>query len=217
MTNQVQNDADEKETGRIEAFSDGVIAIAITLLAFDLRAPAEASIQTYGGLLPALANDWPSYLAFLAGFATIGVMWLNHHRMFTAIRRSDDGLLILNGLLLMAITLVPFVTKLVGTYLQTPQASMAVVAYAGWNVILAIFFNLLWRYAAYNSHLFSKHTDLDLVAFITKQYAFGPLLYVIALVAGLFSPLLGVLICMGLAVFFALPNKQSQLIKKPAP
>lgn len=204
-------DADEKETGRIEAFSDGVIAIAITLLAFDLRVP---DAKAYGGLIPALLAGWPVYVAFLAGFATILVMWLNHHRMFSQIRRSDDMLLLLNGLLLLGITIVPFTTKLVAEYLQTDQASIAVAIYAGWSVILAFFYNFLWRYAAHNHHLFSRKTDLTMVKTISWQYWFGPTVYLMALVAAFFNPIVGLLICMALAVFFSLPNKQLQAMNK---
>ena len=205
---------DEKETGRIEAFSDGVIAIAITLLVLDLRVPDPDFASQHGGLLPTLLEDWPIYLAFLAGFFTILVMWINHHRMFTAIRRSDDNLMILNGLLLLAITVIPFVTKLMAEYLPTDQASVAVAVYAGWSVILAIFFNFLWRYAASNNQLFSHKTDLSLVKFISQQYAFGPIFYLVALFASFIHPALGLLICMGLAIFFSLPNKQYEALNK---
>lgn len=208
------DDADEKETGRIEAFSDGVIAIAITLLVLDLRVPTLAAVQEHGGLLQALSEDWPIYFAFLAGFFAILVMWINHHRMFSAIRRADDTLMILNGLLLLGITVIPFPTKLVAEYLQTDYASVAVAIYAGWSVLLAIFFNLLWRYAAHHQHLFSRRTDLNLVRYISWQYMFGPVFYLVALLVAFVSPALGLLICMGLAIFFSLPNKQYQSLRK---
>ena len=89
------------ETARIEAFSDGVFAIAITLLILEIRVPP----QTQDGLLrDALRDLWPSYIAFLASFMTIGVMWLNHHRLFSLITKKDDGLIAFNLLLLLGIT-----------------------------------------------------------------------------------------------------------------
>src|SRR6266480_1695989 len=87
--------ADPKETARIEAFSDGVFAIAITLLVLELKVPRE---HEPGELAPALLALWPSYLAFLTSFATIGIMWINHHRLFNLIHRSNQGLLIANSL-----------------------------------------------------------------------------------------------------------------------
>src|SRR5436190_1251361 len=99
----------QNETARVEAFSDGVFAIAITLLILEIRVPPSAARD---GLGPALAHLWPSFLAFLASFMTIGVMWLNHHRLFNLIHRSDDGLVAFNLLLLLGITWIPFPTAL---------------------------------------------------------------------------------------------------------
>jgi TMEM175 potassium channel family protein len=96
----------QTETNRIEAFSDGMFAIAITLLILEIKVPASGA----GGLAKALGQQWPSYLAFLLSFFYIGVMWMNHHRMFTHIRRSNDTLLVLNLLLLLGVTTVPFPT-----------------------------------------------------------------------------------------------------------
>ena len=90
------------ETARIEAFSDGVFAIAITLLVLDLKVPRELGQDRT--LEQALVAQWPAYLAFVSSFMTILIMWVNHHRMFTLIGRSDDRLLFYNGLLLMGVT-----------------------------------------------------------------------------------------------------------------
>jgi len=110
--------ADEKETARIEAFSDGVFAIAITLLILEIKVPQEAGSEE--ALTKALARQWPSYVAFLSSFATIGIMWINHHRLFTHIRRIDHGLLVLNSLLLLAVVVVPFPTALLAAHWGGP-------------------------------------------------------------------------------------------------
>src|SRR5258708_15528139 len=93
----------QSETLRIEAFSDGVFAIAITLLILEIKIPNPAQ----GSLATALLRQWPSYVGFLLSFAYTGVMWMNHHRMFTHIKRSNDTLLVLNLLLLLGVTVVP--------------------------------------------------------------------------------------------------------------
>jgi len=103
----------ENETGRLEAFSDGVIAVAITLLVLDIKVPHATDLGG-GTLLRALSHQWPVYLAYLTSFATILVMWLNHHNLFKQIKRVDHTLLLLNGLLLLGVTLVPFPTALIG-------------------------------------------------------------------------------------------------------
>src|SRR5262249_42578260 len=97
-----------RESERLEAFSDGVFAIAITLLVLELKVPPRDA-----DLAAALLSGWPSYVAFLTSFATIGIMWLNHHRLFTTIRRVDHGTLVLNGLLLLGVTALPFPTAIV--------------------------------------------------------------------------------------------------------
>src|SRR5438270_13814781 len=96
------------ETSRIEAFSDGVFAIAITLLILDVHVPTISQ----GPLGAALRRQWPTYIAYLISFAFIGIMWVNHHRLFNHIRRSDNGLMFLNLLLLLGVSAVPFPTAL---------------------------------------------------------------------------------------------------------
>ena len=174
----------EKETGRVEAFSDGVFAIAITLLVLDLKVPRLGD-QPAGNLLRALASQWPTYLAFVTSFLTILVMWVNHHRLFGQIRKTDHLFLILNGLLLMGVTVVPFPTSLLAEYIESQEARVAAIVYTGTFVVIAIFFNLLWRYATgKGGRLLGQDHDPVVVRGITEQYRFGPLMYaVIALVA----------------------------------
>jgi len=102
-------------TSRLEAFSDGVFAIAITLLILEIKVPPPGAA---GELGPALARLWPSYLALVTSFANVGVMWINHHRLFGLIERTDEGLLGLNLLLLLGVTLVPFPTALLAEHLR---------------------------------------------------------------------------------------------------
>src|ERR1700680_3215204 len=97
-----------EETGRVEAFSDGVFAIAMTLLVLDIKVPRD--LAEGGTPAQALPSQWPTYLAFVTSYATILIMWVNHHRLFTHIARWDDRLLFANGLLLLGIVLVPFPT-----------------------------------------------------------------------------------------------------------
>jgi len=199
----------EKETARIEAFSDGVFSIAITLLVLDIHVPTTDQADATG-LLSQLLHLWPNMLAFVASFFFILVMWINHHRLFTLIRRSDNNLLLLNGLLLFGVILVPFPTALAAEYLQHRDEATAVMFYTGWFFVIAIFFNLLWRYAAHNNRLLTEKTDRQLAAALTRQFSFGSPLYLAALLVGLFSPLLSIVLSIALAVFFALPSKAIQ-------
>jgi len=200
---------DDKETARIEAFSDGVFSIAITLLVLDIHVPTTEQADI-NGLLAQLLHLWPNLLALVVSFFFILVMWINHHRVFTVIRRSDNNLMLLNGLLLFGVILVPFSTALVAEYLQHRDESIAMMIYTGWYLMIAIFFNALWRYAAYKNRLFSEKTDQRLAAAITRQYSFGIPLYAFALLVVLVSPLLSMILSLVLAIFFAIPSRAIQ-------
>jgi uncharacterized membrane protein len=195
---------EEKETGRIEAFSDGVFAIALTLLILDIKVPSR-DLPAGVNLLTALTRQWPSYFAFILGFATIAIMWINHHRLFSLIKRSNDPLMILNCLLLFIITFVPFPTALLSEYLGQPDERTAVLVYCGTSIVIAICFNLLWRYAAYKNRLLDRNSDPASIAAISRSYLFGPLVYSIAFVLVFVSVALSLLLAFGLAIFFALP------------
>ncbi len=196
------------ETGRVEAFSDGVYAIAITLLILEIKVPR--------GLPHTLAHDllqqWPSYFAFLLSFFFIGVMWVNHHRMFTHIRRADDALLLLNLLLLLGVTVVPFPTAVLASHLAGPDARTAALLYNATYFVIAVFFNVLWRYAVGHGLLDEKWSAGTAQA-ISKQYAYGPLLYLLCIAAVWVSPAVSLLLNAALAAFFAVPPAHAARVR----
>jgi uncharacterized membrane protein len=201
---------EQNETARLEAFSDGVFAIAVTLLILEVHVPSPESLAGHD-LFRALYDIWPKIATFVTSFLTIGIMWVNHHRMFTHIRRSDNGLLIFNLLLLLLITAVPFPTALLGDYLREEYAQQAAIIYSATFVLTAIAFNLLWRYAASGNRLIDRHADRKAVAAITRQYSFGPLLYGVAVALAFVSPWASLALNFLLAAFFALPGRAPAL------
>ncbi len=130
-------------TRRLEAFSDGVFAISITLLALNLRVP-ELSTSTPQKLVMALGEKWPTYLSFLLSFVTILIAWVYHHRLLQGAKRTGRGILYINGLLLLIVSSLPFPTALLGAYLTTPAASVVCAIYAGYLGMLNLTYNLLW-------------------------------------------------------------------------
>jgi len=195
-----------KETGRVEAFSDGVFAVAITLLVLNIQAPPNALGD--GELRDFLLSKGPTYLAFVTSFATVGIMWINHHRLFNHIKRTDTILLLLNLLLLMAIVFVPFPTALLAQSITSPDQHLSALFYSGTFVVLAILFNLLWRYATHKGRLLGKHADLAAVRAISRQYLFGPLFYSAAFGLGWINVPASVVLNLLLAVFFAIPSSK---------
>jgi len=194
---------EEKETGRLEAFSDGVFAIAITLLVLEIKAPSHESVQQHG-LAHLLAALWPSYLAFFTSFITILVMWVNHHHIFTLIRRSDHAFLYLNGLLLFLVTFVPFPTSLLAEFLLDPDGKVAANLYTGTFLAISFAFNLLWRYAAKGKRLLAAGAKREEVDQISKLGRTGFPLYLAAFGASFVSESASIGICLLLALYFAL-------------
>jgi len=201
---------DEKNTNRLEAFSDGVFAVAITLLVLNIKF---TGLDSRGNLLDdqrlwnILYDQWPLLVAYLTSFATIGIMWINHHRLFTHIKRTDTGLLLLNLLLLLIIVFIPVPTALLAEYIVLPNDHVAAIIYSGTNVVLAICFNLLWRYASYHNRFLGKNVDTRAVAAISRQYMFGPLLYLVAFGLAWFNTPASLVLNFMLALFFALPGR----------
>jgi len=189
------------ETARVEAFSDGVFAIAITLLILDVHVPPASS----GHLASALARQWPTYFAFLISFAFIGIMWVNHHRLFNHIRRCDNALMFLNLLLLLGVTVVPFPTALLAAHYSAGDRTTAAAVFNGTYVVIAIFFNLLWFHAVKSGLLDSA--AIESAGGISRRYGIGPLSYLICLGLTWVSVPASLALNVGLAVFFAMPPK----------
>jgi uncharacterized membrane protein len=194
----------DNDTGRIEAFSDGVFAIAITLLVIEIGVPHVEDEGT--PLFGALVEQWPSYLGYIISFLQIGVIWPNHHNRFRFIARSDHGLLFLNILFLMCVAFIPFPTALLAEYLQGTERTTAGAVYAGTLAVTAIFFTLLWLYAAANYRLVDRSLDPYLLRAMTRRYLAGTLAYLFAFVLSLINVTASLVLIVALALLFVLPE-----------
>jgi uncharacterized membrane protein len=203
MIEERQGTHGEKETGRLEAFSDGVFAVAITLLVFSLQVPVLDSPYTSEHLVGMLLMHWPSYLAFFISFATILIMWISHHSMFKLINKADTLFMFANGLLLLLVTAVPFPTQLVATYLTTTVAGIACAIYAGLFLMINLAYNLLWWLAAHQSRLLKGNISPMLLRTRSRNYALGVPCYLLALVLAFWSPTVSIGICSILWLFWA--------------
>ncbi|MCW2870179.1 MAG: hypothetical protein JWL99_1499 [Streptomyces oryziradicis] len=141
------------ESGRVEAFSDGVFAIAITLLVLEIKVPEGAADRLWS----ALGEQWPSYAAYAVTFLVIGIMWVNHHTVFVYIARVDRTLLFLNLLLLMGVAALPWPAGLLAAYLRDGHASQAAaIVYSAFMVYHALTFQALWWHLTRTGHLFRR-------------------------------------------------------------
>jgi uncharacterized membrane protein len=178
------------DTDRTEAFSDAVLAIAMTLLVFDLKTPHAGP----GHLLDGLGRQWPAYVAYLASFLYLAVIWANHHSLFTRIRYVDRGLKWANvGMLLTSATL-PFPTAVLSAALQAPDLPdrrAAIGLYAGVAAALCLSWVVAWAYLRRHPNLLEEHVEPEFFKEEQLRGLVGAALYVIGGVLGcLIEPLI---------------------------
>ena len=183
-------------TGRLEAFSDGVFAIAATLLVLAFSATADKTLGSQ------LLHAWPTYLAYATSFLTIGIIWMNHHFCVETIGRADRTLMFLNLLLLLTVAFLPFPTRLVGETLQHGNEHPAVYAYDATFVLMAVIYNLWWRYASGGRRLIDDRVPDSAVRAITRAFAPGVPMYSITFFVAIWSPLASVALTFAIAAFY---------------
>lgn len=193
-------------TGRVEAFSDGVMAIAITLLVLELKVPPNVAD---GQLLNALGARWPSYVAYIAAFLTIGIIWLNHHTLLARIARFDARLHWLNLLLLFGVATLPFPTSLLADYIGAggANASVAAVSYGLLAVFMALPWGFMWRHLADHPELLEPEYDAAYARSELKRGWLGVPIYVAATIIAIFLPLLALLLYGAIAVIYAVTSQ----------
>src|SRR5829696_7081890 len=185
-------------TSRTEAFSDGIFAIAATLLVLELKVPQVEP----GGLADALLESWPSYATYVVSFLTIGIIWVNHHAVLDRIREVNRPLLFMNLMFLMAVAAIPFPTALLGDYLQAGHDErLAAVVYGGTMSLMGVTFGAIWAYAVLSDDLHAR-VDCTRARRSLWIFAAGTLLYVLAIGASLLSATLALVIYAVLALFY---------------
>jgi len=198
--------------GRVEAFSDGVFAVAITLLIFNIQVDKAAP----GELFNALIAAWPKYAAYVASFLTIGVMLMNHHGLFTRIAHLNRPLLFLNLLLLMAIVFLPFPTAQLGANILVPQdAPTAASFYAASAVLIAVFFSAFWAYLFTHPDLLSPDVDREAVLRSWPRFSIGLIAYLICVPLGQVSPIGVIIVCAAMAIYYAF-ERLPDISRRPA-
>ncbi len=194
--------------GRLEAFSDGVIAVAITILVLDLRVPPPSG---EGSLAARLGALWPNYLAYVISFVAIGIMWINHHAMLRRLAAVDHSVLVLNLLLLLCIVVLPFTTSLLSTYLAEPHGGhLAGVVYAGsFLVTSAVFFAMQCHVILRRGHLLHEPVPTGSQRMVLARGAIAVPTYVVAALLALVTPYLTLTTCVALGVFYLVPARRS--------
>ncbi len=193
---------------RVEAFSDGVLAIAITLLILEVKVP---EVESPSGLARALADTWPSYVTYLVTFGVIGIMWVNHHALFERIKVVNRTLMFLNLLLLMTISFLPFPTALLARYLRVggQDASVAAAVYSLNALCIALAFSAMWRYLSRTPAVLADGFTTEMARTALKRAGIGPVIYAATIVIAFINPYLCLACHAGVALFFVLPGRHT--------
>jgi uncharacterized membrane protein len=188
--------------GRFEAFSDGVFAIAITLLVLEIHLP-DAETLSNEQLLHYLAHLWPQLLTYVTSFATIGIIWLNHHSTFVHIERVDRGTLALNLLLLLTVCFVPFPTALVAKYGALPAST---VLYGATLTAMGLSYGALWYYAVHRECRRNPESASTLDKISVFRGMAGTAVYFLGTLLAFIAPRASTFLFVMVAIYYAIPG-----------
>lgn len=189
------------DSGRVEAFSDGVFAIAITLLVLDLIVPGHEEARE-SGLAAALGAEWPSYFAYLVSFLVIGIIWINHHTMFTLVNQVDRRVLFVNLLLLLTISVIPFPTRLLAEYLLDSDADVAAAVYSATMFLMGIAFASLWLAITRDARLLNQPIDAEVRRVALRRFGAGGVVYAFTIGLSFVSAIATLAVHAALAIYY---------------
>jgi uncharacterized membrane protein len=201
--------------GRLEAFSDGVLAVAITLLALDLPIPDPNGDR---GLAHELLVRWPSFAAFAVSFLTVGIIWINHHAMLRRLAQVDHRTLLLNLLLLLSVCLLPFTTALMADYLKATDGERVAAAIYGGSFLLmsVLFFAMQFHTLRRRPELLHRDISPEMRDAVLRRNVAGLLPYLVATALAAVSPYATLAVSALVAVFYAVPSTTADVAGAPA-
>jgi uncharacterized membrane protein len=197
------SDNDELPLGRLEAFRDGVFAIAITLLVLELGVDLSEGEDLVQGLI----EQWPAYLAYVTSFLTIGVVWIAHSTMTNALRAADSILYRINLIVLLIASFLPFPTRLIGEFVSEPEAERVAAVFYGISLLaLNLSLTAFARYAFLQRRLIKDHIDDVTVESVVRR---GPsyAAYVVAIAVSWFFPFIAIFLFLAIALYLAVPAR----------
>jgi len=187
-------------TQRIEAFSDGVFAIAITLLVLEIKVP---HLHDSSSLWSGLADLWSSYFGYVFSFIMIGVYWANHHHIFHLYKKSDHYFVLLNVFFLMCISFLPFPTAVLAEYISNEQQRQTAMTFYAFGLLLpAISWLLMWLYATRNHRLVDPTLSPAFISKTTRLFLFSNAFYFAAILISLWNGIAGLIVCTSLTLIF---------------
>jgi len=197
-------------TQRLEAFSDGVFAIAITLLILEIKIPDHNALQ-HQSLTNYLWRLWPKYFAYIFSFIVIGIYWANHHYIFRLYKRTNHVFNLLNVFFLMTISFLPFPTAVFGEYVNEAENRHSAVTFYAVGIFLpALLWFIMWLYGSYKKRLIDDRLSRHFIQYLTRQFTLSIILYIIAIIVSLFSSVASVALSVILTLIYLLPPKKPE-------
>ena len=192
------------KTSRLEAFSDGVFAVAITLLILEINVPAGENLWHQ------LKEEWPSFASFFVSFWVIGIIWVNHHGLLDHLKRTDRAVLYLNLLVLMTVVFIPFSTALMAEHLKSgDDEKVAAIVYASAFLAMGIAFGLFWTYIVKHRRELGVEIPDEEVRRMSVGFMIGNPLYAVAVVMAFISPAVVLVIVGGVAAYYMVAGMRS--------
>ena len=192
------------KTSRLEAFSDGVFAVAITLLVIEINVPGGENLWHQ------LKEEWPSFASFFVSFWVIGIIWVNHHGLLDHLKRTDRPVLYLNLLVLMTVVFIPFSTALMADHLKSgADEKVAALVYALAFLAMGIAFNLFWTYIVKHRRELGVEIPDEEVRRMSVGFMIGSPIYLLAVIMAFISPAVVLIIIPAVAVYYMLAGMRS--------
>jgi uncharacterized membrane protein len=192
------------KTARLEAFSDGVFAVAITLLILEVNIPGGENLWHQ------LKEEWPSFASFFVSFWVIGIIWVNHHGVLDHLKRADRGVLYLNLFVLLTVVFIPFSTALMAEHLKSgADENVAAAVYAGTLMAMSVAFGVLWSYITTHREALGVELSDDEVRGITRAFQLGNPFYAVAVIVAYISPAIVLVIAGAMALYYMVAGMRS--------
>jgi uncharacterized membrane protein len=192
------------KTARLEAFSDGVFAVAITLLILEVNIPGGENLWHQ------LKEEWPSFASFFVSFWVIGIIWVNHHGVLDHLKRADRGVLYLNLFVLLTVVFIPFSTALMAEHLKSgADENVAAAVYAGTLMAMSVAFGVLWSYITTHREALGVELSDDEVRGITRAFQLGNPFYAVAVIVAFISPAIVLVIAGLMALYYMVAGMRS--------
>ncbi|HET7226614.1 MAG TPA: TMEM175 family protein [Candidatus Eisenbacteria bacterium] len=198
-------------TARVEAFSDGVFAIAATLLVLELRMPElPAEAVARGALAAEVVHEWPKLVSYVISFSIVGFFWVGHHLMFHYVRRTDRNFLFLNNVFLMLVAFMPYPSDLLGRYGGT---RLAVTLYGGTLVAIGLVYVGLWRYATGRHRLVDSELSPRLIRRVSAIILAAPIVNALAVGVGLIQPRASLVLFLLVPLSYIVPGPVNRMMR----